>query len=129
MVSRFFQPTPSAVSVPLRHAPIAEHSALDHEPSELPASPTQSLQHIIPGFLFEHQGRQIQWLCVWDKLSGLVLTAKLPESRINLSLLHHHTRLRATSLGAKLGAEVVQVERAVLEIRVRLELVPTGTAC
>jgi hypothetical protein len=89
---------------------------------------TELLEHVVPALLLEHQVCLVFFLW-WAKALSRVLGRRLAEfleRLVDVVLVDHDAGLGAASLGAKLGTQPVEVEFAVLEVRVGLELVPAN---
>ena len=60
-----------------------------------------------------------------ERIARVVLLAEFAQRGVDVVLVDHDAGLGAAGLGAQFAAQAVEVEFAVLEVGVGLELIPT----
>jgi hypothetical protein len=91
-----------------------------------PGTAAQLLEHIVPAVLLEHEVALTFRLRRTEvvPLDFLSRLAEFLERLVDVILVDHDACLGAAGFGAELGAQTVEIEFAVLEVGVGLQLVP-----
>lgn len=90
------------------------------------ATSAQFLEHLVPAVLLENEVALALnfWRDAAVSRNFLLRPAEFLERLVDVVLVDHDAGLGAAGFGAEFGAEPVEIEFAVLEIGVGLDLVP-----
>lgn len=84
--------------------------------------PVHLLQHLVPALLLKHELMFVRRKRV--ARGRFVRLAEFAQRGVHVVLVDHDAGLGAAGFGAQLAAQPVEVEFAILEVRVGLQLVP-----